>query len=262
MSRLHQRLHHRFSDTTSPGSIRRREAIDDINVDPANIATLADLNAAGIWQSNGGLTTMNQAFAAANCRIDRSGYLVVDTNGANINFGEWYNNIPTDYPASVLAARVLRSEIMLEYSVMGGVRDAAWNLGLLPYSPVAGIAAGVLNFLIAQTGAGNLFSEATIAPGGIGTAFVAERDCISNKVLISAQRVNANSKNFVCTWYDRTAAATATATVNWAGAGLGDLPLMWYVQLVAGGGAPASELFQIKSFQTSDSALTYGAFPV
>lgn len=262
MSRLRQRLHHRFSDTTSPGNIRRREAIADINIDPANITSLADLNAAGLWQSNVGLTTMNQPFAAANCRIDRNGYLVINQQAANVNFGEWYNNIPTDYPASVMASRILRSEIMIEYQFMGGLNDAGMLNFLFAYSPITGILAAPIAFAFNYAAGANLFNEATIAPGGVGTAFVSERDLISNKLHISAQRVNANSKNFVCTWYDRTAGALANATVNWAGAGVGDTPLMWYFMFAAGGALPNSQLMTVKSLQISDSAITYGDFPV
>lgn len=263
MSRLRQRLHHRYSDTTSPGSIRRREAIDNINIDPSQITSLADLNTRGLWQANGGVTTMNQAFTAANCKIDRNGYLVINQQGAAWNFGEWYNNIPTDYPVSCLASRILRSEIMLEYQVLGGIVDTAISFNLMPYSPAAGILAGALSFVVAcGVGPGTLLSEATIAPGGVGAAFVSERDALSNKIRISAQRVNANSKNFVCTWYNRTAVATATATVNWAGAGLGDTPLMWRIQFNAGGALPNSQLMIVKSLQISDDAITYGNVPV
>jgi hypothetical protein len=259
--RFKQRMTRRYSDTTAPGNIRHRQFINDLNIDPTQTTTLASLNARGLWQSNVGITTFDQPFDPAVFGVDGSGHLVADKQ-TQTQFGEYYTGIPTDYPIAVQASRALRSDVLIEYQLLGGIQDGTNGIFILPFTPATGPWGSVLNFVVEVAGARNSLIEATIAPGGVGTAFVSERDGVSNKILISARRVNANSKDFVCTWYDRSAGAVATATVNWAGGGFGDEPLMWRFTVPGSGGLPSGGQFLLKSLQISDSPIAYGAMPV
>ena len=264
MSRFRQRLHSQYS---SGGVQVIREAITSKQFAPSPGLALADVNARGFWAYDG-VGAFDAALNPTMYSMTLAGQLraQIDPAGAiNTDFGEWYNDdsIVTDYPAQVLASRILRSEIMLDYELLGSVVLPISTFSIIPYDPLTGYAAAAIAFVVAIANpATYLFSEGALAPGGIGTAFVNERDAMCNKVKISAVRVNAGQKNFVVNWWDRTAGAMQTATLNWIAAGVGDQALLWAIQMPNAGGLPTHSELLVRNLLVSDGPITYGNAPV
>ena len=240
----------------------RIRAISSINFQPTPGAGLVSLNEAGLWTYDG-IGQFNGDFVApagGAYTIDQQGYLVCDAVAGNCDFGEWYNNNPLYYSAQVMAGRTLRSDILFEYQLLSGAATGLNTLALMAYSPAVGFVFGPPIVYVVQVSGGPPTFNLTETGRGLGAvagAFTAEIDGGANKLLISAQRVNANSKNLVISWYDRGLAAVQTVTQNWAGAGVGDQPLIWSVQVQGFVNTRAV----VKSFAASDQPLAYGAIP-
>ncbi len=262
MSRLRQRLHARFSDTSSPGNIRRRDGINNVGFLANNINAIGDYPTAGIWSFDG-VGAIDQPLAnATGFWRDDNGCLVCDPLlvGLDCNFGEFYDNIPTNYPAPVLASRILRSEVLIEYTLMGGIAAVITGFNITAYSPILGYAGAFVASWTIQEVAGPLttLTEGTAGLGVVAGAFADEPELCSNKIKISSQRVNAGSKNFVVNFWQRGTNTMQTVTQNWAAAGVGDLPIMWIINVTQANGSK----MLIKRLEMSDDAIAYGNMPV
>lgn len=258
MSRFTQRRFNRYSRS---GVFTRLEpAINDLNFDSSmRLTTLDQVQGCGFWYTRLDGVWYNDNPLDTDpgvVSIDRNGCLVV--SGAPIVaggvIGEFSSDPETNYTAQIIAPRILRSDLLLEYRILSS-QGANNRLRIYGCDPRTGMAATTGCDLTLDTVPLTLV-EATL--GAVPGPFTSDNDGANNKLLISCQRVNAGQKNIVISWYDRALAAIQTVTMNQVVPGVGDLPIMWNIQVYQAD--PGTVVFS--KIQTSSTALAYGDAPV
>lgn len=246
MSRLRQRRFFTFSESLA---LTRDPAINDSIFDPAThgIIPLNEMGEHGVWSFAGGAINVP---LPVNFGIGPLGELV-QTN-SDIADGEYYNGVVAQYTPQICASRIQRSDYMIEYELLDAIALGNIPFNIVGFNPRAGTAA-IIGWQVNT--AGPTLTEWAAGLGLVAGAFASEMDADSNKLLFSARRINANTKNLVVSWYDRNLAAVQTVTQVWAGGGTGDQPIMWYWSL------PACRLV-VKKVQCSSTAIAYGNPPV
>ena len=239
----------------SKGGLHRKPmkqfAIPGLNIlaDAVLTAGLTNWEQGGIYADDGAGNNV-AGLATLNASVDSQGRLLFPPFGVAA-LGEWYNGVVADYSASVVASRVLRSDLMVEFAIQTITSD---QLYLCTFNP--SLALPVTQWRVNTST--NDIVETAAGLGAVAGPFTAQADSCCQKILISARRIAAGQKDYVISWYDRATATVLTSTVNHVAGGVGDAPLMWQLRLGAVDG------YYIKSFATGDfnSPLTYGAIPV
>jgi len=232
----------------SRGGLHRRPA-GQFTIMPVSFVatpgrTLADLNGLGLWNHDLAGVQWNTPFDPSYFSIDGNGCLVMRGNpvpGALPSFGE-YSILPELlYTSQVIAERVLRSECLLEYQLLGGQQLAFTQVAICTNDP-----------------SNPPFRRWYSAHGIIGTAFSSEYDTVSNKIHIAATRIDNDNKRLTFKWWDRALGAIATATFIDTAAGRGNVAHIWWV----GDLAPVDSRMVVKTFITSNDPIPYGNPPV
>jgi hypothetical protein len=256
--RFKQRRFHRYSENAllQPAI----PTINNLNYTAAPGNTLVSVQRAGFYYDLFPAPGFDQPFPANPLEntVDNQGNLVWTAIAGDGLLGEFYTGVSADYTATVVASRVQRCDMLIDYQMIAtyGVSPTTLFLRFMNPASRAGIA-NVYNFRIDAAGVNTMvFTPATFPippPVIVGGAFTDGYDTTRNKIRISIVRIAAGQKRITVNWWDRTAGAMQTAVINHIAAGFGDIPLMFFMNTVAN-----TDGVIIRQLTVADEAIPYG----
>jgi hypothetical protein len=247
--RFKQRLLHRYSQS---GVLQPAiPTINNLNYIAAPGNTLSSFEQAGYHYTVFPAPAIDQPFPVSQLEdaVDNQGNFIYTANPGGAVFGEFYTGVGADYTARVIASRVQRCDMLIDYQMIASHTGPPTTMLLRFMDPQVGVV-DVYNFAVNAAGV-NTLTEATL--GAVPGAFTDEYDTTRNKILISIVRIAAGQKRITVNWWDRTAGAMQTAVLNHIAGGVGDIPLMFFMNCMAG-----TDGFIIRQLTVSDEALSYG----
>ena len=248
----------------SKGGLHRRPAGQFAIMPVSFVATpgrtLADLNGIGLWNHNLAGNQWNTPFDPSYFSIDGNGCLVMRGNPGTLpSFGE-YSILPESlYTSQVIPERVLRSECLLEYQLLGGQQLGFIAFAICTNDPSNPPIRRWYDIAIeVNTPAIQEMKETGISGHGLITVFGSEYDTVSNKIHIAVTRIDDDNKRLTFEWWDRTLGAIATATFVDTAPGRGNIAHVWWIGDLAG----VNNRMVVKTFIASGNPIPYGNPPV